>query len=271
MRYSLREKRGEHSSRWLIAVIVLTLLPTHLSADPLSDTWGFVTDPLGLARAGDSVVNAVNTATASLKALQAETDRDIEKYLATFSDLIRQLETAVASQREATIKDVVRELNAFTDRIDGSVRAAIEQAVCVPEVTLNDTMRRAFGGNLRFLTDDVLEIRLPLRRPSSYSLLAYFGVMEDDVIEIDLTQSESPYKTYEYIRNRHLENLSFATADTKASDFVLVYADVARFSRFAHCHYMNDSFGKQLTREYAYFDAKVRPWVDVIQISIGGT
>jgi hypothetical protein len=153
--------------------------------------------------------------------------------------------------------------------MDVSIRKAFVEAECAAEVTLNDTLRRAFGGNIRFISDTKLELVLPIKKRRERAISrAIFGEYKEDIVKVDLTKSHSPDKIYEKIRDRHLNALSRMNEDTRARDVVLMYADIARFARQARCHYRTDSFGLLLTREYVKFDQLAEPWVTAVNIRI---
>lgn len=251
----------------LLLILCIMLAPP-AKANVVEDAWGIVTDPLKIGSAGDSAVKAVNRATEALVTLQRETDSDIRDYLKELSGLILQLEGAIDRQSSAVITRIVKEINQFSDRLDRSINSAIVQLECAAEVTLNDTLKRSMGGNVKFITRDKLEIVLPFQKPSSGFWSSLFDSEEDDIIEIDLSRVSSPFRVYEDIRDRHLENLKYIKPDSRTKDLVLIYADIARFARFAHCHYRNDAYGLLLSREYTHFDSLVRPWVSAVRIEI---
>jgi len=249
-----------------VALLISATAPTR--ANIVDDAWGVVSDPIGIARGGDSLVTAVNRASDTLLVLQRETDADIRDYIKELSSLIARAEQAIATQRRELVAQVTADLNRFADRADSYIREAIVQAQCAVEVTLTDTLRRALGGNLRFLADDKLEIVLPFKKPSTgFSRL--FLDFEEDVIEIDISRTQSPARVYEIIRDRHLQNLAYATEADQTKHIVETYADIARFARFAQCHYRNDTYGIILAREYTHYDSLVRPWTSVVSLTVG--
>ena len=252
-----------------ILFVLFLLFPVISNASIFADIWGVATDPLKIGKAGNSAVEAANRVSSTLLSLQQDTDKDIRYYLNRFQGIIRQIEQAVSTERQATIESLIVELHTLADRMDITIRKIFVEAECAVEVTLNDTLRRAFGGNIRFLSDDKLELVLPIkvRRDSSISR-KLFGEYQDDVIEIDLAKSYSPSKIYEIIRDRHLASLSRITPNTRARDVVLLYADIARFARQARCHYRTDSYGLLLTREYITFDELANAWVTAVNIKI---
>jgi len=216
----------------LLALVLTIFFASSTSANVLKDAWGVITDPLKLASAGNSAVEAVNRAEdalLALKALQRDTDADIRFYLDRLSGLIAELESAIDRRSTAIISRIVDEINAFADRIDRSINSAIVQLECAAEVTLNDTLKRAFGGNIMLITRDKLEIVLPFKK----QIGGIFPMTTDDIVEIDLTHVTSPFHIYEIIRDRHLQNIKYANPDSRAKDLVLAYADIARFARFA--------------------------------------
>jgi hypothetical protein len=259
--------QGNYAMRAFI--ILITLFYTFsLQANVVEDYWGIVTDPLKIGAAGESAVEAVNRANKSLLALQSETDADIRHYLDSLSELLEELEEAIDRQSSVFISRVVDEINTFADRIDRSVNATIVQLECAAEVTLNDTLRRSLGGNIKYISRDKLEIVLPFKKPNTSFFSSLFSDEVDDIVEIDLSKSHNPFHVYEEIRDRHLQNIKYAKPDSRAKDLVLAYAEIARFARFSHCHYRNDSYGLLLSREYTHYDALVRPWVSTVHIKI---
>ena len=253
-----------HKIIFFTAIYLSSIFPAH--AGVVGDAWGFVTDPLGIARAGQSVEKAVNRASNTLVTLQEATDEDIREYLNSFSSLIIQLEDAVHRQRDDLVREVTREINKFADKIDKSVNRAMIEIECVIVVSMDKALRETFGGNLRFISRDTLEIVLPFKKPNNGILSFFKGKVEDDIISIDLTTLQSYAKTYELIRDRHLDNLKYATPDSPANDLIIVYADIARFGRNTLCHYRNDIYGLELSREIDYFNALVRPWTKAVRL-----
>ena len=253
----------------LIALTFLILLSSAANTSVISDLWGVVVDPLKLESAGNSANTAVDKATQSLTLLQNELDQDIRDYLAEFSLLIDKLDDAVARQRQDLIDQVVTEINKFTIKVDNLITKAIVEAECAVEVTLTDTIRRALGGNVRFLTRNTLKIELPFTKPGNWWQALLGRKQTADLIEIDLSRSQSPYAIYEQIRDEHLANLNYANSESDAIKLVNTYAEIARFARLAHCHYRNDAYGSRLTREYKHFNLMVVPWTNVINIRVG--
>ena len=248
-------------------LLIIVSMPSCVYCDIIDDIWGIINDPLKIQKGGASVIQAVNNASKTLVTLQKETDSDIREYIVELEKLINKVELGIETHSNQLIKHTVFQINKFIDKANNEIKSAIVQTECVIEVSLNDALKRALGGNLKFLGDDKLEIILPFKKTTKN----YWGKFENDTIIIDLSKSLSPFKIYEIIRDRHIKNLEYANSKSQAKDIALVYADIARFARITHCYYRNDSYSLLLSREYTHYDNLVRLWLTTVQFPVGSS
>lgn len=238
--------------RFLFASILFLVVSAGASnaKNVFEDIWSVIVDPLKLDSSSTRVIDSMDRILLQLKALQEETDRDINEYLNRIEGIV---ESALSGQQEL-IEKAISDAAELEEKVYQDAVDLIWRAQCAAEVTLTDTVQRSLAEAINAIlrTDPQFEV---------------FGMRIVNA-KIDPVQVVDPDIAYRAIKRQYLRRLDRMGDQTDAYFIVSTYSNIARLARITQCHYLGTNLQKKFIEDFFEYERRVIPWNTVVSVKL---
>jgi hypothetical protein len=237
----------------LSVIVCAFLISVSAYAGLVQDIGGFLTDPLKLDKSTTNLGQSADRALAALQALEVKSSYDVQSRLEQIRSIIKDLNDGIAKHiqsADALIAKAQSAMNALEQKIDDDAINLIYRAQCAAEVALTDQLQRSLADTI----DTIVKAN-----PGVTILGIRVGGV--DLKPVTITDPDIAYSS---TKSFYLVELGKLKASDPAILIPSKFANVARFARFARCHYIDAPLGMRFLQEEIEFNQLSVPWLSTV-------